>query len=545
MKKVLFITVLLAISLTLTFAQDVTAKIVGEAGTMFEIDLDASGTGFITSASAGIEIDASTGGREHTAEEDVYGYVKISGLDLGQFRMGWYNSADGWAQAWLGGFTGNPWKWDQLEQIEMAQTLGVNVEGSEPKNPSIEAKLIAGPVAIKFDGNTYLRSERFLDGKKLQFKNSVGDNDDGAGLGLKTMWCAPFDGASGVIDIGYDSDMFGLNVKVSTPNAASDNADNAYAFGLDVNVKAVENLELTLGGYGSVNYLGDETTTTPGAVTEDPVVGWTIVDDDGDGVNDGYDVDGDTDSDVPLTFNTAADVVTVNDPRDNNDKYTVGVKVGYTIAVSEDISIKPYAGAEILLQADADLNGDMQAEIGGGIDITWPGTGWDYAWGMGDSFIDYWVGWPQHFINSPGFMVCGNYLINPGGNPGGADPADDTVNIKIQAYDDFGDGGLIPKMGLGLLAVMNDLTNNPTIGAALYANMELMPGVAPFVSMDMLMEDDAATQAAKLDLNIGVEITAIPNVIITLVYDGNNLMPPEGEDPVLGIIRAWFRFKYY
>ena len=256
MKKLLLIVALLTISLTLTFAQDVTAKIVGECGTKFEIDLDAEGSGLTSWAMATIEIDASTGGREHTSEEDVYGYVKISGLDLGQYRMGWYTSADSWANAWDDGFKQLwTWDWDDLSAgtaedtdgdgqidtytpgvgednwgaesggewarlvgIDMAQTLGTNAEGSQPKNPGITAKIIMGPAWIQFDGANYLRAERFLPDEACKVKFKTFSYTDGSAFDIAAAWTAQIDdGATGRLVFGYDSDMFGVQLKLSTP----------------------------------------------------------------------------------------------------------------------------------------------------------------------------------------------------------------------------------------------------------------------------------------------------------------------------------------
>jgi hypothetical protein len=480
MKKLLLLVALLTISLTLTFAQDVTAKIVGEAGTKWEMDLDLEASGFTTWAKCSIEIDASTGGRELTSEEDIYGYVKISNLDLGQFRMGWYESADGWANAWNTGFTDNAWNWDQLEQIEMAQTLGVNVYGSEPLNPSIEAKIVMGPAYAKFDGNTYIRAERFFDDRTMQFHEDVN------GLQVNKLWTDLGNG-SGIVELGYDQDGIKVAAKIASAADATTNVDDEYMAGVDIGIGAVENLDLSAGVY----------TAFSGA--------------------DGYE--------SPIH---------------------AGLKAKYSLAISEDITIEPYAGGEVIISGVEDADPSM--EIAGGVNVKWPGTAWDYAWGMGDSIVDYWMGWPEMFIAFSGANIYVNYLSLD------AAPADPNTSLNVRAtlFDDFGDGGLIPMLGVGLIGIMNmslmeDV--NPEIGFGAFVNAAVAEGIAPFVALEVTLDNEQTIVGTTAELSVGAEITAIPNVIITLAYDGQNRnIAADNTDPgsgALGVIRAQFRFKYY
>jgi hypothetical protein len=498
MKKLLLLVALLTISLTLTFAQDVTAKIVGEAGTKWEMDLDYESSGFTTWAKASIEIDASTGGRELTSEEDIYGYVKVSNLDLGQFRMGWYESADGWAQAWGAGGSFILWGGsDPLDRIEMAQTLSTNGRGSEPINPSIEAKIVMGPAYAKFDGNTYIRAERFFDDRTMQFKEDVLD------LEVNKLWTDLGNG-SGIVELGYDQGGIKIAAKISSASYATPqdsdysgdlspaeiaaaNIDDTYSAGVDIGIGAVENLDVSLGVYTS--FSGMEDYVSP---------------------------------------------------------IHAGLKVKYSLAISEDITIEPYAGGEVIISGVEDADPSM--EIAGGVNIKWPGTAWDYAWGMGDSIIDYWMGWPEHFIAFSGANLYVNYLSLD------AAPADpiNSLNVRATLFDDFGDGGLIPMLGVGLIGIMNmslmeDV--NPEIGIGAFLNAAVAEGIAPFVALDVLMDNEQSIAGNNVQLSIGAEITAIPNAIITLAYDGQGRnIAAENTDPgsgALGVIRAQFRFKYY
>jgi hypothetical protein len=570
MKKLLLIVALLTISLTLTFAQDVTAKIVGEAVTKFEVDLDAEGSGLTTWAKASIQIDASTGGREHTSEEDVYGYVQISGLDLGQFRMGWYHSADSWAEnAWNEGFS-YVGAWAKLSEINVEQTLGLNAEGSEPLNPSIIAKIIAGPMWIQFDGGNYLRAERFLPDEafKVRFKDFIFTN--GGAFDVAAAWTAQIDDpATGRLVFGYDiEDMAGIQLKLSTPEGPSDNTEHAYGIGADISVSAVENLELSFGAYAGLNY--ENFKLDFAQIPSYPAwVGLTLPSDT-----------------QPL--------------EDGAVPIQIGVKAGYTVPLSEDMNIKPYAGIEVTMAEFLPETAVTGIEIGGGVNLTWPGLSGDYAWSFGDSIYDYWgqetndylnpdapdyhtggYGWPQHYMTGSGVGLYGNYMMNS--MKMGDEDAEtyNTVNLRLQVFDDFGDGGMIPMLGLCVSMVVNRLVvsgtmiddyndgvdaafsgddadhwknymTEPYFGLGIYANTEIMPGVVPFISMDYTGETADEMLINYFDLNIGAEITAIPNVIITVAWDGQNLMAErpddDGEikdDPQLGMIRAQFRFKYY
>jgi hypothetical protein len=497
MKKLLLIVALLTISLTLTFAQDVTAKIVGEAGTKWELDLgpEIPIGGFSTWAQATIEIDANTGGKELKSDQQVYGYVKVSNLDLGQYRMGWYTSADGWANAWDDGFK-ELWTWDwddnpapgednwgpewggawaRLVGIDMAQTLGTNAPGSEPKNPSIEAKIVAGPIYIKFDGNTYCRAERFMDSSALQFKDTV------LGLGINKLWVDLGNG-TGIVEIGYSGDAVAVAAKISSAGDKASNTYNEYRMGVDASIKAVPNLEATAGAYTAMS--------------------------------------GQTDFVAPIHM---------------------GVKVGYTVKLSEDMSVKPFAGAEIIMHGED----AMKMEIGGGINLKWPGISWDYDWALGDAMIDYWVGWPKHFVNFSGANLYVNYVS--------LDADTNMVGARVTMFDDTGDSGILPMVGVGLLGIMNMYLASDTlaesyneIGVGLWIEAQPAPGIKPFVAMEMLMANDVSILEQNTTISLGAEITSIPNAIITIAYDGQGRnITSDAETGTLGIIRAQFRFKYY
>ena len=91
----------------------------------------------------------------------------------------------------------------------------------------------------------------------------------------------------------------------------------------------------------------------------------------------------------------------------------------------------------------------------------------------------------------------------------------------------------------------------PYFGLGIYVNAEILPLVVAFVCADYTGETADEKLINYFDLNIGAEITAIPNVIITVAYDARNLMSEslnDGEmviDPQYGMIRAQCKFKYY
>ncbi|MBN2444601.1 MAG: hypothetical protein JXJ04_24785 [Spirochaetales bacterium] len=505
MGKLLLFVALFTLSLTVIHAQDVTAKIVGEAGTKWEIDFDLQASGFTTWAKCGIQLDASTGGRELTSVEDIYGYVKISNLDLGQFRLGFFNSADGWDPAWFDGSDGA-----SVSGIEMGQTLGVNKRGSQPLNPSIEAKIIAGPVYAKFDGNTYCRAERFFDDRTMEFKEDVN------GLEVDKLWTDMGRG-SGIIELGYDVDSIKVAAKISSAMSIfpedvdgdgtitqteidqTTNINNEYSTGIDIGIGVFGNLDLSSGVYTTFS--------------------------------------GEDDFEIPVH---------------------VGIKATYLFVLSEDISLEPYAGMELKKQGDV----DPEIEIAGGINVKWPGTTWDYAWSMTDAFIDYWVGWPQMFIAFSGINLYVNYLGRNNdiideisGEVTGSQRAH-SINFRATLFDDYGDGGMIPFLGIGLIGIMNmSLEDNldevdPVIGIGLFIIAPAAEGISPFVAVDVNLANESTVPETYAELSTGVQIDVIPHCQITFAYDGQgrNIVNEEGTEPgmkTLGILRAEFRFKYY
>jgi len=211
------------------------------------------------------------------------------------------------------------------------------------------------------------------------------------GLGTNKLWVDLGNG-TGIVEIGYSGDAVAVAAKISSAGDKASNTFNEYRMGVDASIKAVPNLEATAGAYTAMS--------------------------------------GQTDFVAPIHM---------------------GVKVGYTVKLSEDMSVKPFAGAEIIMHGED----DMKMEIGGGINLKWPGISWDYDWALGDAMIDYWVGWPKHFVNFSGANLYVNYVS--------LDADTNMVGARVTMFDDTGDSGILPMVGVGLLGIMNMYLASDTV----------------------------------------------------------------------------------
>lgn len=131
---------------------------------------------------------------------------------------------------------------------------------------------------------------------------------------------------SGILYFGNRSDIFELTLKIGSEKVFTENADNAFSFGMDMSAKPVEGLELNASAVGGLNYsyYGNEQN--------------------------------------PVGF---------------------GTDISYEIPLSDSFTLKPYAGFD-----GKYYQGEFSYEIGGGLFLYWPSVS-AKAYNMLNEFYGY------------------------------------------------------------------------------------------------------------------------------------------------------------
>jgi hypothetical protein len=363
--------------------------------------------------------------------------------------------------------------WIKLKEFKWE----VNKDGCEVTLPGVEAKIMADPLWVKICSNPDVDVNKASIPVAIAAGVGVVDTDIGE---------IPHD-SSGGLEIGIDTDVVDVVVKVVSENdwkqdeedvdayfgwyddddneetvpvwqevpaeaAASDkNTENAYAISGELSVVAVEGLELKVMANAAMNY-----TTYP------------------------------------------ADIVPIG----------LGVGLSYDLAISEDITIIPIAGLDIMIVEE-----DMVYEVGGGVRVKWPGTF--------DDEEDLKIFGDDTDVFS-GLSIGVNMV---GTNVAGVDPI---MNLVAGVYEDSGDDGFLPVVGGGAVLEVGDLTGgDPSIGVGviLYASKDKISGYA---GMKTIVDDE------HLELLAGLEVSDIvPNTSLMIDYISEELQTDPIDNGIL------------
>jgi hypothetical protein len=290
----------------------------------------------------------------------------------------------------------------------------------------------------------------------------------------------------------YNSDNFGLNIKFGTQykfdsdSITKDNA-NGFAAGFDTLFipSAMPDLKIFASAMGTVNWGVD--------ANPDPIMG--------------------------------------------------GARIGYNLALNDDISLEPWAGVDARIRVKD--SGDMEKpgyEASFGATMRWPGQG----------------GWlKDYIINSDGRVFPGmsiGYKIY--------EEKEDNLglehSIKFTLFEPRGDEGLFYKLGSEIIVDIIDLTNvtegkaatevNPAGGfkilATAYFDLELsnigkIPGsFIPWTILyyDNLPDGGNRINDFKIDFGINLE-NAIANTVFGVAWNTGSLIQKSTDGHKLGFLR--------
>lgn len=541
MKKCIYLILLFLTAQFCLMAEDqgsLDIKLSGEVITSYVFNIDYLCNGLDTEATTGIKMDLNTEEYEYDSFEDFYGYLKISNMQLFKYQTAAYNSADPDDQAW------------ETTPLNNTTIQNLNGYGMEYFNPEIEAKLMLGPVYIKIDNNIPLTAERKMTHAKIEYltiKNMIIDNtdqvddDEEARKDIADMETAQLSDPLGAIAVGHKNKLFEVEGRFATQTGAriTENVEvlnryNGFALGLEGLVKPLDHFTIDAGFYMSVNF----TDVTPTIEEEKEGLVQFMFTDPAELVSPDF---------LKVTGIKETNNTNEYGPVDNPIMW--GIQFAYDAPLAKNISAKPFLDFEgVHHDANAGTLANLtELKIGGGVDLHKPiNTTWedlpskDHSVDMGEEFKE-WTGIDENYVESSGATLYFNYFANSADFGGGM------LNLKLSFFDDAGEKGFLPYVGLAGMFVANNLMNssaNMELGLNLFVNTSLLDKVLPFIHTDFWLGDYVITGDESLEVAVGAEISLLENALFTVKYISGNLLTTSTIDPKLGMIMGQVKISY-
>lgn len=215
---------------------------------------------------------------------------------------------------------------------------------------------------------------------------------------------------------------------VDTWDAKTENK-NAYVISADVNVKAISNLEIDLTSSASIGRKG----ALHGSKDAEKIA-------------------------KGLSKDTTAGLGGTDNPA------ALGLKVKYTLDLTDDIKLSPIVGVDYAAKADNHAESRTRMEFGGGVQLTWKGLGLNENDGGHIGFM------PGDEEVSSGLSLGGTYGTSDVGyfSPSIAkETGKEKVNVlgmNVSLFEDSGDKGLLPMLGGALVFDYNSVAANKKAG---------------------------------------------------------------------------------
>ena len=469
---------------------DAKVSISGDATTTFGVDLDTQATGFTNTLNAKMRLNFGLAGDMTGSgmdDGDIYGEVKFDEIEIRTMEAN--NEND----------TASTFEMDiDLEYAKIiAPTWWISVKAQDDEVDYENAS---------HNGILGLAAVWDKDLNKLE-NNLPGTGGFEAGVSIPDI-------------ANIELSLFSLTDWTS---AEDNDADNAYGVKASVGLTAVENLTLD----AAINMgFGEDLTTTVAAV--DPVYGWL----------DDMATPADTTDDVALADDTAATagsapywgVVTAGTAATTAALATnmgFGGKVGYAIAVNDDITITPEIALDIQMVDDG-----MNMAIGNGLKITLPGSeitatedgirddaGVIKAW---DDGVD------------AGVRVGWSYYM-----PDGADDG----QLGIMAHVGL---SMVENLQVALGFEADDMmADDGDMALAVYGDYT-MGDIKPFGGVYMLLDnEDNGGSDGETIIEAGLTYGLFPHTDIVVQYNSGNMAADDtGDEADPGILTIVLKVKY-
>ncbi len=185
---------------------------------------------------------------------------------------------------------------------------------------------------------------------------------------------------------------------------------------------------------------------------------------------------------------------------------------GYYQELTDVYSLVPFIGFDGTFEEDEEPALDVfKSETSIGLSLRWPGgLGWGYE-PLNDRDFDRFSG-----------LTVGSSILNQEGE-------DPRISLAVTSYEET-NGGLIPNLGTSLVFEIYDLTDYKSTDRdyiktsyGVYIDYNIKDMLKPYTRVKKVEGKDDS----PLDFEIGAEFTLIPNTIITVSYETENLLQVE------------------
>ena len=504
-KATLLIAVLLCFGLATAFAGPVEVEPSYEAtaSATWGVQLDANASGFQNSAESKIMFTFIEEQTAEYGEGTMYGYIMVENFEVE------FETRDGAVANTTG------------EQTDPAISDDQTADSAFTIDPGeITAKVFLGPAYIVlYDGADDKVDEAFglveIAGDIIPATNTVGVNPDvtldptteygGVAVGFQVPDLV-------TVELGLASETDWSPGDVDAPD--QDDKENAYVWSINAEITPVDAVTVALvssmwGGNGTYNSDGDYT-ASPG----NPV-----------------------------------------------NPASVGLSGSYNLALSDDMTLSPELGFDVLTQQDTGPDNDQEFrwEVGVGANLLWPGLGVEDSdedfLNQDDTEVTSGVGLEVVYGSHPYDLLFAN---------SDEDVALNTLSTKLGFYEDSGDDGFLPIVGAALIMNYNMVLANSEdafsglaaedgfsdFGVGLEIDADLgvvspyfgviaemfnvtgndLPWVTSFdpPATGPLTNADGDTWTTAF-VNIGTDIDVIPNTTFTIDYSSGDLLYEEDK----------------
>lgn len=236
-----------------------------------------------------------------------------------------------------------------------------------------------------------------------------------------------------------------------------------------------------------------------------------------------------------------------------NNPASIGLSAEYGLPLSDDLTLTPVVGFDVVTEGDANEDQNYRWEVGGAVQLLWPGLGLDED---ADDHIDFLggdeevtsgvtlgavygshpvdqiqpaiidaVGTTPQFTGLTGAQQTAvvNYLTGAK-----VDESVSTVGLKLGFYEDSGDDGFLPVIGAAAMVNYNMVMAND--------NVVVEDASLPGGELVLVPE-------AKNDLGLALEVNADLGVVspyagvIYEIYDLAGNYDADSDDAYLGLFR--------
>jgi len=487
MKKSLVLSLLfILIASAIGFSADgdqVTFVVTGDASVTWGIDLDFLTTGFVNVASSELKITLVVEqDMEKGTEADgaVYGYIFLENFkwEVGTTAVDNGKHDDGLDN-------------DGDTVIDEADEFGTVAVAAAPVMPTITAKIYAKPVFVKIYSKPEIKPNKASIYTSLGSKLGVIDTVDLTPLGLGTISLYDFVGfdlsGTGGIEVGVDTDMVDVAVQLMSFGSYVDgsfNAFNVYSLGLTSTITPFTGFNIELAAGLKFDQFEDNTAGT---------------------------------FENPIEF---------------------GVGVSYEIDLGGDMKLIPKAGFDGYMDSETVLGlatSLFLMEIGGGVRLKWAGT---YDADKDNHMLVYDGSNKKVFSG----LTVGVNMLDASYTVDGTDAFtfDPQLNLVVSAYEDSKDDGLLPIVGMALLAEVENLTaanaGEMDLGIAAFIDATIN-GIRPYASVEALHLQNAATDLVdplSVLAIVGVDLPVFAQTTLTVEWKSDDLVATK-DDTAEGI----------